>query len=494
MQTISDIPRLSKSRFQEGLQCPKRLWLTCHQRDSADPVDEAKQALFDLGHQVGELARERFPGGKLVSEDYRRSHAALRTTRSLLDDGVPCLYEGAFEYQGVLVRVDVLHRRGYEGWNLVEVKASTRLKPEHITDVAIQTYVALGSGLPVAGAYLMHLNNEYVYEGGDYDLDELFVLEDVTAQVMEYLPGIPARLGEMKAMLVGECPEVLIGRHCGDPYDCEFIGHCHSFLPEYPVTDLPRLADEVLTGFLERGLHSIKDIPCSEPTLTVNQRLICEVVQAGVPRFDEGLAAELTGLARPLHFLDFETVMPALPLYPHTSPYETIPVQWSCHTLHEDGTLEHHEFLHRQQTDPRPGLAEELVVVLAGPGTVVSYTGYEQRMLRGLAMSLPQMAADIAAIEERLFDLHKVIVAYVRHPEFRGSTSLKRVLPALVDDLSYEGLAVPDGQAAARRYQEAVWGDMSEHAKEEVFNDLLQYCGVDTLAMVRLYDELVRRG
>jgi hypothetical protein len=507
------VPGLSKSRFQAGLQCPKRLWLECYRRELMDPIDEAKRALFDTGHRVGELAQQRFPGGVLLTEDFRQSAAALETTARLLGDGATCLYEPAFRYEGVLTRVDVLRKgvaadQGAVGapltgapltgrppagdWQLIEVKSSTQVKPEYVTDAAIQTYVVRGAGTPVGGVYLMHLNKEYVYRGGAYDLEQLFVLDDITAQVEAYLPSIPDLLSEMKTMLAGACPEVSIGRRCENPYDCNFTGHCHSFLPEHPVTDLPRLRDDLLAELLGQGLYSTRDIPLSHPGLDANQRAVCQVVQAGEPCFGEGMAAEFAGLEFPLHFLDFETVMPALPLYAGTRPFQTIPVQWSCHTLHEDGTLEHHEFIHREKTDPRPLLTERLLSVLAGPGTVVAYSPFEVTRLKELAEALPDNAAAIADVQDRLFDLAKVIGRYVQHPDFHGSASLKRVLPALVEDLSYEGLAVSNGEVAMLRYGEAVWGDLPEVERAAIFEDLLRYCAVDTLGMVRVFQELER--
>jgi len=490
---MAHVPRLSKSRFQAGLQCPKRLWLECHHPELADPIDEAKQAVFDTGHRVGELARMRFPGGVLVSEDHTQSRAARETTARLLGEGASCLYEPAFGYDAVLVRVDILRQSEDGCWQLVEVKSSSQLKPENISDAAIQTYVLRGAGLPVGPTYLMHLNRDYVCPGGRYDLEQLFILEDVTAQVEAYLPLIPALLSEMKTMLAGDCPKVRIGRHCANPYDCQFAGHCHDFLPEFPVTDIPYLSDDLLAELLEQGIYSVRDVPLSHPGLSPNQRTVCRVIQSGAPYFGEGLAAELAGLEFPLRFLDFETVMPALPLYVGTRPYQTIPVQWSCHTLHKDGTLEHHEFLHRERTDPRPSLTEGLLAILSGPGTVVAYTGYEGTVLKGLAESQPQWAEEIADVQARLFDLHRVISQHVCHPDFHGRTSLKCVLPALVEDLSYEGLAVASGEVATLRYEEAVWGDLPEPERKAIFQDLLEYCGTDTLALVRLFEELKGR-
>jgi hypothetical protein len=487
---MSRSPGLSKSRFQAGLQCPKSLWLRCHRPDLADPLGEGQEALFQSGHRVGELARLRFPGGVLVTEDFRNSAAALRTTERLLaEGGVECLYEAAFSFNGVFVRPDVLRRRDGE-WELCEVKSSASTKPEHLTDVAIQAYVLLGSGLPLSRACVMHLNREYVYAGGAYQLDQLFALEDVTAAVWSYLPCVPGLVAEMKAMLSGSCPEPLIGGQCRTPYDCGFIGYCHAFLPEHPVTELPRISAEVLHELLSDGICAIADIPRAYPGLSAAQRTVCEVVRSGRPRFAPGLAGEVAVLQPPVHFLDFETFRPALPVYPGTRPYQVLPVQWSCHTCGPGGSLEHQEFLHREPTDPRRPFAESLVAALSGGGPIVVYTGYENSILTGLASDLPDLAEAIAALQARLFDLAAVIRTHVQHPGFHGRTSLKYVLPALVDDLSYEGLAVSNGETAMLRYEAAVLGDLPASEREAIFGDLLEYCATDTLAMVRLVQVL----
>ena len=160
-------PQLSKSRYMAGLQCLKRLYLETYRRELADPVDPGQQARFDAGTAVGELARQRFPGGKLVAEEYYQHEQAVRTTRRLLRSvPVPPIYEAAFSFEGIRTRVDVLHKSGGPGFDMVEVKSSTGVSPVYIPDVAIQMHVLEGAGVPVDRAWLMHVNNAYVYEGG----------------------------------------------------------------------------------------------------------------------------------------------------------------------------------------------------------------------------------------------------------------------------------------------------------------------------------------
>ena len=397
------VPRLSKSRFQAGLQCPKYLWLQCRAPKLADPITEGQQAIFDQGHAVGALARDLFPGGVLVEEDYTQADQALETTQCLLGDGTACLYEGAFRHDGVFVRPDALFKEDGHSWALVEVKSSTEVKPEYITDLGIQMYVLRGAGIPVGSARLLHLNNAYVYPGGSYDLGQLFTMEDLTPQVECFVESIPGLLRQFRQMLDGPMPDMQISKRCDNPYTCPFHGYCHSYLPEYPVTEIPRVTNDLLCSLLGDGYCSIREVPLSYPGLTPAQRTVCDVIQTGEPRFEPELQNELSRLSEPIRFLDFETWRSALPIHAGTRPYQALPVQWSCHTL--DGGLEHAEFLHTERTDPRRAFARSLLAALGpdGPGEadspIVVYTGYEDRILTELAQDLPEFAAPIAAIQ-----------------------------------------------------------------------------------------------
>jgi hypothetical protein len=447
---------------------------------------------------VGELARKLFPGGVLVKEDYTQPDQAIATTRCLLGDGAGCVYEGAFRYDGVLVRPDALFKEDGCSWTLVEVKSSTEVKPEHVTDLGIQTYVLRGAGVPVGSMRLLRLNNTYVYPGGPYDLGELFTLEDVTAQVEPFVESIPGLLREFRQMLAGPMPEIQISKRCDNPYPCSFYGSCHSYLPEFPVTEIPRIAGDVLCSLLGDGYCSIREVPLDYPGLTPAQRTVCDVIQTGEARFDPELKNQLSRLSEPIHFLDFETWRSALPVFPGTRPYQALPVQWSLHTL--EGGVRHAEFLHTDNTDPRRAFAQSLLAALgvdngyADDCPIVVYTSYESRILDELARHLPEFAAPIAAVQARLVDLYKLVSAYVQHPGFHGSYSLKYVLPALVADLSYDGLAIQNGEAATLRWQEAIYGGARASVRQAIFDDLRAYCATDTLAMVRLYEELLRAG
>ena len=179
--------RLSKSRFVTGWQCEKLLWWTVHEPDALElQPDKVLQDLFDQGRLVGELARERFPGGVLVDHPHHAYAERLASTAAAVDAGARAIFEASFEAGGVFAAVDVLLRDA-GGWTLIEVKSSSQVKDEHIVDAAVQTWVLRQAGIPVTRVEVMHLNREYRHPDGG----ELFTRADVTGRVEEFLPGVP---------------------------------------------------------------------------------------------------------------------------------------------------------------------------------------------------------------------------------------------------------------------------------------------------------------
>ena len=354
--TSQAYPSLSKSRYLNGLQCLKRLYLQTHHSELADPVSPGQQAIFDSGTLVGELARERFPGGVLVEEEYFEHRQAERTTRRLLSDPlIPALHEPAFSFEGIRSRVDVLARTDGGDFDLIEVKSTTSVKDVHIPDVAIQVYMAEGAGIPIRRAYLMHIDNSYVYEGRDHDPDRLFSLADVTDEARTYMEAVmPAYLERMReGLLMSEAPDIETGRHCAIPYVCPFFGHCHQDEPERPIRELPGLRQPVHDRLRDSGIEDIGGIPSDFPGLTALQRRVRDSVVSGRPFVGPGLMSKLGEIEFPASFLDFETINSAIPMYVGTRPYQRIPFQWSLHVRDSDGGLSHREYLDSGNGDPK---------------------------------------------------------------------------------------------------------------------------------------------
>ncbi len=490
-------PSLSKSRFQYGLQCLKRLYLETNNPELADPVAPVLQARFDTGTAVGELAQQRFPGGRLIEESYRAHESAVTRTQTLLSDFlIPALYEAAFTYQGIRTRVDVLARNPAGGFDLIEVKSTTSVKDEHITDAAIQLYAVEGSGVPIANAYLMHLNNRYVYEGGEHDLRQLFTLEDVTDRARQFVAdSVPEELERMWAALrADETPDIATGPHCLRPYRCSFFDYCHANEPVNPIRELPgRLGPHLEERLNAAGIATIGNIPSdgeADALLTDMQRRVRDSVASGEPFVGPGLGGALSGIAYPVSFLDFEAVSQAVPVYIGTRPYQPIPFQWSLYVREESGELRHAEFLNDDVDDPRERLITALLEAMPSTGSIVAYSPYEKMTILALARDFPRYAKPLRALADRIVDMLQIVRQHYYHPAFHGSFSIKSVLPALAPDLTYADLAINEGTLAAISYQRMIAVETPADERAHLRAELLTYCDRDTEAMIRVYDAL----
>jgi len=485
------IPLLSKSRFLAGLQCHKRLYLECYApRTLRDPLTPATEALFEAGAKVGMVARGLFAGGVRIGED-RMDDAVLKTAALLGQPASRAIYEAAFNHGDVRVRVDILAPAGDGAWDLVEVKSSAGYKEEYLPDIGIQLHVLEGAGVPIRRACLVHVNNQYVYEGGPYVLDQLFTVRDLTAQARDVIPRLLPHLEAMRSPLwAWEPPGIAVGAQCKRPYVCPFYSHCHTNRPDHPLESMPRMNQKLLRALRGAEIDDIRNIPEDFEGLTDLHKRIRASVITGRVHSDPELKQKLGALHPPVHFLDFETCNPALPRFAGTRPFQQVPFQWSDHVLREDGTLDHRGYLHTEDTDPRVPLVESLVQSLGTEGSIVVYSGFEERIIRLLADDLEEWREDLLAIVARIVDLLELIRSHYYHPEFHGSFSIKDVLPALIEDLNYDDLEIQEGSQAATAFVEMLDPETSGPRRRNLESALRAYCYRDTEAMVRLFQKL----
>ncbi len=480
-------PRLSKSKFLSGLQCHKRLYLEIHQPTWATPPDASMQAILDMGTEIGILAQRRFRGGVLVKSGFRQREAAIAETAALLQDRLtPAIFEGAFEYDGVLVHVDILERvrndaEGSSSWRLIEVKSSARVKNVHLDDLSVQSHVVQGVGLRLDATCLMHIDTGYLHQSGEVDLQRLFSIEDLSGAVKDRQLEVPERLAAMKA-IVSEphAPAVEPGQHCHSPYECPFWSHCTKEKPSRWIHHLPG-KKEIVGQLVRQGIMTIDEIP-NEIRLSDVQRRVKDNVEWISPE----LGRILRSVSYPIHHLDVETVMLAVPRFPSTRPYQSLPVQWSNHIELESGEVMHQEFLHGEASDPRRRWVEALIESLGETGSIVVYSGYEEAIIRQLAELFPEFKSAFKTIVNRLWDLLAVIKSHYYHPAFCGSYSIKSVLPAVVPSLGYGDLTIQDGGQAAAEYYRMVFLESDWVERDSIRQALLRYCERDTLAMVEM--------
>jgi predicted RecB family nuclease len=480
---------LSKSRYTKGLQCPKLLWWAVHEPDSVELIlDEAVAVRMKNGRRVGELAREYVPGGTLIDLNLADLDQAVSSTQEALDQGVPVIYEACFRAEGLFVAVDILEKRE-DGWVVVEVKSSQKVKPHHLPDLAVQVHVVRASGLPVVGAEIMHLSKKARFP----DLDKLFVRSDQTEAVGEQTMDIAQETTNLRGVLEGACPDVSVGDHCRQPYACPFWRRCWPPSVPHQVTELYRLHKTHRAALAQLGVSTIAEVPADFPLNAIASRqrqAVLENRRIVEPSLKEALAP-LEG--KRLAFLDFESIGPAIPTWSACQPHQPVPVQMSCHAEDELGVLHHLEWLAQGSPDPRPALAQAVVQAAHGADQVLAYFApFERKMLLHLARVVPRYATELKQIAERLFDLLPVVRNHVYDPEFNGSFSLKKVYPALVGGPGYTALAVQDGGAAAHLLEDYLLrGGVPSGAGEESFRtNLLAYCKQDTQALVELLSVL----
>ncbi len=478
---------LSKSKFIAGLQCPKRLWLQVHKPDLAE--DEESLSILN-GNEVGEMARRLFPG-TLVEYDGGMNAALKETSRLVADPSVQVIHEATFCHDGLLVRVDILER-SLAGWILTEVKGATSVKPCYIPDATVQAWVLQGCGLKLAAVRLMHVNNRFVYQG-DGNYDGLLTAEDISKQVDALIDSIPGQKDSFVAMLNGNEPAIEMGKQCSDPYACEFCPYCSpDDSPEYPVAILPNLREPKKSGLISK-YADVRDIPETELNNPNHQR-VWRATCAGKEEVDIAEAAVLKELPWPRYYLDFETIGLAVPRWKGVRPYQQVPFQWSCHIHHEDGRMEHVEFLDLSGNDPRRACTESLVEHLGRDGVVLAYNaGFERSVIRSLADMYPDLSNELMGIHDRIEDLLPITRRAYYHPSQKGSWSIKAVLPALAPELSYADLdGVKHGGDAQLAWIQAANADSKE--REKIAGQLLEYCKLDTLAMVKIVHALIQKN
>jgi len=448
---------LTKSLFQTGLACSKRLWWEVHEPGSPELVPDAQtQWMFRQGQEVTSAAQPRVPGAR---------------------------YEATLQTEQLHARVDILEPLGDGAHVLIEVKGSNEIKIEHKWDVAFQRYVAAEAGVDVARTEVMYLNRDCRHPA----LDTLFLRTDVSDDIAPLTAQVPALVAKFAAILGGPLPEDSRNAKCGE---CPLYDRCWP-QERFSVNRFYRMKWSDKLDLERAGVTSFAEVPEGKKLSSI-QRRQQESAHSGALVVEPTLRGALEEWAAPLVFLDFETVSFAIPRFPGTTPWTKIPVQYSAHR-EDGGGHAHVSFLAEDDGDPRRALAESLVEHCAGTGAVVTYhSSFEKSCLRGLAEAVPSLHEPLMDIHERVVDLEPMVAHHVYHPDFKGSFSLKVVLPTLCPGVTYDGLTIADGSTAQLELARLLYGPGALSATERITlrADLLAYCAQDTWAMVALHERL----
>lgn len=489
-------PILSKSTYIRGLQCEKSLYLYKHNYNLKDLPSAQLQGIFNQGNNVGILAQDLFPNGvdATPSSFYNMQESVFKTL-DFIKEGEEIIYEATFQYNGVIAALDILVKEK-DGWKAYEVKSSTSVSDTYVTDAAIQYYAITNSGIDLKDISIVYINNQY-NKNGELDINEFFSIESVFDRVQEVLPSISNNISRFKAVVNSDdVPVKVIGPHCNSPYSCDFKGVCWKHVPEYSVFNISRLNANKKFDLYYHGIVDFEQLDLESAPLNSNQKIqvISELEQKTF--IDKpSIQNFVNQLEYPIYHLDFETMTSAVPIYNNSRPYQQLVFQYSLHIEQENGELEHKEYLAEANPtiDPRIEFVKQVIRDCGTSGDVLVYNiGFERGKLNELIELYPQFNKELRNIVNRLKDL---MIPFQKRwyytPEMKGSYSIKYVLPALVPELSYQDLEIKEGGTASATFSEMVQGIFNGDI-EKTRIDLLEYCKMDTYAMVKILEKLYK--
>lgn len=485
---------ISKSQYIKGKQCPLALWYYHYRKDLALEQDNFTQKLFDAGNAIGEMAKSYFPKGIEVTNPYYDTTAAEVTTKAYIADGHNVIFEATAisKTDGNYARIDILRKaKGKDAWDLIEVKNSTEVKDYHLDDIAFQYYVFTRAGYKINKCFIMFVNNQYVKKG-NVDPQKFFIMQDVSDLASSKENEVLEISSQLHYVLERKNePQIDISCHCNEPFDCAYKHHCWKNVPEYSVYNIYK-KDKVDDIIKQIKGYDIAKIP---EDLYPNDAKAIDVkcYKNNRTHKDKVAIKNFLKLVKyPLYYLDYETIFPVIPVFDGTKPYQQVPFQFSLHIQNKkNGKLEHYEFIHQDETDPREAFVKQLIKVCGDKGSVVVYNQqFEMTRNKELALAFPQYAKQLEAINERMVDLLVPFRARALYsPKQHSSASIKAVLPAFTE-LSYAEMEIGNGGDASEQYLAFVLEMLSEPETVALFDNLAEYCKLDTLAMVKLMEVL----
>lgn len=477
---------LSPAHLAAFDRCPRLLWLTRYHPSAADKVEDVAKRRVDA-IVVRNEAQRQLRGAITINRALSTS-AALAATLAAVKTANAII--GAwFAHDGVQACIEMLEREG-DGWRIVAVRSTTKVKPEHFVPLAIQSWVASGNGLQIVSVHIRHLDRAFVLNGSG-DRGGLFTDADVTEELVPHLVRQTTRVEAARATLADDEPAPATGEHCRMPTPCAFASHCHADLPPeplWPVTVLPRGAGK---PFMRNGIDDLRLVPGEALRSEVDRRVHRATVTGQVEHDPAGAAAAMANWCYPRIWLDFETVSDPIPLWAGCTPYEQVPFQFVADIEAADGTITRREFLSLDGTDPRRACAEALAALPSRGSVIAWHARFERDVIMRLAQVSTDFVEPLEDLASRIVDLLPIARNYWYHRDQRGSWSIKAVLPTIAPHLDYSDLEVRDGGNAVEAYREAIRDDCAPPRRIALDRALRIYCGRDVEAMRVIASRLV---
>jgi hypothetical protein len=474
----------SKTDYKNFLECGCYLWLA-KRKSNLLPAPSASELFREKeGERVDALAKQLFPGGIELATF---SEEGWHDSKQLIDAATPILFQPTIiTPSGLTCRADVLtYDPAMKAWEIREVKSSTKVRPEDVQDVAFQKICFEEAGIPVSRVFLVHINNEYVKEG-PIDPQGFFITEDVTEDVTEALDETREEIRKARGHLAyTEWPHAKIIESCTNPKSCAYLKYYLQGIEDHQ-TIARTLSPKYVIELLKRDIFLLESLDKAfvEEIDYMPEKTVID---------HASIRAELRQLQYPIYFLDYETYSSPIPRFDGTRPWQQIPFQYSLHIRRSPGaTLEQKEFIGTEDRSPVVDLAEQLKKDIGDVGSVVVWNApFEATRNKEIAKAYPEYASLMESVNARMFDLLVIFrkKMYTQHKFYR-SYSIKNILPVLAPELSYKDLVIQEGGTASISWPQLVSQDTNATEKAELKKNMLLYCGLDTLAMVRILENL----
>jgi len=483
---------LSKSKYCNGIQCKKMLWLLKYKPEEMGEIDN--ESVLDNGIEVGNLAKKIF--GKYIDIEFNEDlNFMIEDTLSAIKNNENAVItEASFVYENNFCSVDLLKKNG-DYFEIYEVKSSTKIKDIYIDDISYQYYVLKNLGLNVTKAKLVYINSEYI-RNKELELNKLFNIEDVTDIVREKELEVKKYIEDInKYMEQTNEPNDDIDIKCFNPYNCPFFKYCTKHLPEKNVFNIKMMRNSSKLKLYHQGIYRYEDLLKEKINVNYKEQIEFELYNKKTSIKRDQIKEFLNELSYPLYFLDFETYQEPIPLYDGIKPFMQIPFQYSLHYIEkENGLLKHKEFLGEAQTDPRRSLAEKLIQDIPMNTCILAYNmSFEKSVIKNLANLYEDLKEHLMNIHDNIKDLMPIFKnRYYYTKEMHGSYSIKYVLPALFpndESLNYHNLElIHNGKEASNNFVNL--NKMDKKEQEVIRKNLLKYCELDTYAMVKIWVKL----
>ena len=481
---------VTKEIFLKAVLCPTLGWLLRSGR-LADESAGTERTLgekfrIEQGNEVHKRGKELYPDGLLIeSEDF--SDALKKAKHAMDASGSRTVLDGAFSTKGFAARADIL-KREKNGWHLIEVKSSINDKEEFIDDMGYTGMVLHDCDIKLTKLSLLLISKDFRL---GMPISSLFIEIDHTSDVLDRVKefnSIKTEIDRRTSAPLKPKSEFLYACR-----DCDMFKTCVGEKINHPIFEIPRLGEPKFNELKSKGIFRIEDIPKGFP-LTENQAIVKDSVQKKAPFVADTLKSDLDKVVWPAYYLDFETVMTAIPLYPDIAPFTQIPSQFSIHKCSNPGcVIDHKQYLADPKKDCRKELTERLISHLGQKGSIIIYSNFEKTVIGSLSKLYPSLSKELNVLIDRMVNLEAIIRKNYYHPEFHGSISIKNTLPVLVPGMSYANLQIQSGDSAMAAFAYLALGKYKDEKEvESVRAALLDYCKQDTLAMVNLHQELCR--